>query len=248
MFTLSNARNFAVQFSIASAAMLASVVFASAQVCNPTPPSPYTATAETVVCSNGTYNGKIGALEAAGLGSPTTPPLSADQTLYSNSNVTVNAGSVINAGTSSAISLYNTATINIYGTVQNSAVNASTGAYNTGGNTVEVNAGSLIHVFSGGKITADGSQGSAEAINFQGYAAQSNIYGRNTLIIDADGVVQSTANAKALWNQNGAALTIDNSGILASQNRNENNQIVVLGGNNTGGVNFYNRQGAATYG
>ena len=43
-------------------------------------------------------------------------------------------------------------------------------------------------------------------------------------------------------------LTVDNSGILASKNMNANNQETVVGGNNTGGVDFYNRQGAATYG
>lgn len=143
--------------------------------------------------------------------------------------------------------LYNTATINIYGTVQNSSSSA-TGSHNTGGNTVEANAGTLIHVYSGGNIIANNSQGSAEAVNFQGNQTASNTYGRNTLIIDAGGVVKSTNASLAIWNQNGSVLTVDNSGILASKNMNANNQETVVGGNNTGGVDFYNRQGAATYG
>lgn len=84
--------------------MFGGIDAALAQVCSPNPPSPYTATATTVTCTSGTYSGKIGAPEGAGLQSA-APPLSATQTLYSNSNVTINAGSIIDAGNSSAISL-----------------------------------------------------------------------------------------------------------------------------------------------
>ena len=86
--------------------------------CDTNAPNPYT-------------NGKIGAPEGSSASAS-----GVNNGNYNNNTVTINAGSTINPGNSSAISLYNNATIYVYGTVQNAATNA-TGSYGTGGNTIE---------------------------------------------------------------------------------------------------------------
>jgi hypothetical protein len=194
----------------------------STYTCDTNAPNPYT-------------TGKLGAPEGA---SASASGVSNGN--YNSNTVNILAGSTINPGNSSAISLYNNATINVYGLVQNAATNA-TGSYGTGGNTIEFNNNSTLRVYSGGTVYSQGTQGSAEAVNPQGNS------GRNTITVDAGGVIK-TDNAAAIWNQSGAGLTINNSGIIQSRNNLPNNTNAVIGGNTAGGVNFYNFQGASTYG
>ena len=211
---------------------------ALAQVCSPNPPSPYSSTGTSVTCSSGTYNGKIGAPEGAGLQSPSSPPLSATQTLYTDSTVTINAGSIINAGNSSAISLYDNAIINVYGTVQNSSTNAA-GSFGTGGNTIEFKNNGVLTVGVNGLVRATGTQTSGEAVNVQGTGNTITNYG----------VIESTRNnVAAIWSQNAGTLSIDNYGIIASGNRNADNNNTVIGGNTGAGISFTNRTGATVYG
>lgn len=241
MFSFTKFRRLVFQFCIATTAILNSIVFTSAQVCNPNPPSPYTTTPTDVTCSSGTYNGKIGAPEGAGL-QPTASPSPALKALYSNSNVTIQSGSVIDAGNSSAISLYDNALINVYGTVQNTST-GGTGSYGTGANTVEFNSGGTLNVYLGGSIIAKGtgaSANNAEAVNVQGTSGTNNI--------NNWGTIGTNNNAtKAIWNQAGSKLIIDNYGTIYSGNQNVNNTNGVIGGSN-GGVTITNENGASIYG
>ena len=150
----------------------------------------------------------------------------------------------ISAGNNSAISLTgsatNASTINVYGTVTNNSSSGS-GGYGTGGNTIEFNTNTTLNVYNGGIVRATGSQSSAEAVNPQGST------GTNQINVLAGGLIETTQNSVAIWNQNGAKLIIDNSGIIASKNKTDpNNTNTVIGGKTSGGVDFYNRQGAST--
>lgn len=103
-----------------------------------------------------------------------------------NQTVDVQNGSEISTGNDNAISLRDNANITVRngGTVRNAAVNV-TGQFGTGGNTIEFRNNGTLTVEQGGQVLAQGTQGSAEAVNFQGTG--------NTIInngtIDADRAV-----------------------------------------------------------
>lgn len=145
--------------------------------------------------------------------------------------VNVLTSSEISAGNDNAISMHNNAIINIAGgaTVRNNATNA-TGQYNTGGNTIEIAHGGVLTIAQGGRLLAEGTQGSAEAVNFQGAG--------NT--ITNSGLIKAT-NSVAIWSQNGSGLnTIINTetGVIEAGNGTTS---TVIGGSGNGALDFTNR-------
>ncbi len=105
--------------------------------------------------------------------------------------VIVDAGAVLNTINDSAISLGSNATINISGSVTNTATN-NVGDYRTGSNTIEVRSNSVINVLNGGEVVALGTQTNAEAINVHGFG--------NTITIQDGALVEGTHSA-AIWFQ-----------------------------------------------
>ena len=192
----------------------------STYTCDTNSPNPYT-------------TGKIGAPEGAN-----ATASGVNNGNYNNNTVTINAGSEINPGNSSAISLYDNAIINVYGTVKNASTNA-TGSYGTGGNTIEFRNNGTLFVDVNALVQATGTQTSGEAVNVQGTGNTITNYG----------VIESTRNnVAAIWSQNAGTLTIDNYGTIASGNRNAGNTNTVIGGNTGAGINFTNQNGASVYG
>lgn len=106
-----------------------------------------------------------------------------------STTVTVDAGTVLNGGNASAISLNNGNTITVNGTVENSARQGAGGKLNAGANTIEVVSDSTITVNAGGEVQARGASNNAEAINVMGFG--------NTII--NHGLIQSSGNSAALW-------------------------------------------------
>ncbi|MBV8042604.1 autotransporter outer membrane beta-barrel domain-containing protein [Pluralibacter sp.] len=107
----------------------------------------------------------------------------------SNTTITVEAGVVLDGGNAPAISLNDSNTITVNGTVQNSAPSSSSGLLNAGANTIEVISNSNITIEQGGKVLANGTSGNAEAINVMGFG--------NT--ITNRGTIQSSGSSAALW-------------------------------------------------
>lgn len=103
--------------------------------------------------------------------------------------ITVDAGVVLDGGNAPAISLNDSNTITINGTVQNSATPSAGGLLNAGANTIEVISNSNITIEQGGKVLANGTSGNAEAINVMGFG--------NT--ITNRGIIQSSGSSAALW-------------------------------------------------
>lgn len=141
--------------------------------------------------------------------------------------VDVQAGAKLVVGDSSAISLRNNA--NVYvgtGATVSAAAVRTAGLYGTGGNTIEMRNGGTLTVDVGGEVLALGTQGSAEAINFQGTG--------NTII--NSGTIRANS-AVAIWSQNTAGLnTIVNTetGIIQAPG-------TVIGGSGNGALDFTNR-------
>ncbi|MDC9837861.1 autotransporter outer membrane beta-barrel domain-containing protein [Rhizobium binxianense] len=148
-------------------------------------------------------------------------------------NITVNVGTgaQVAVGDLNAISLRNNAVITIAGGGLVSATAVSTtGNFNTGGNAIEVNNNGTVTIEQGGQLLALGSQGSAEAVNFQGTG---NVL-TNSGLIDA-------SNAVAIWSQNTSGLnTVINNetGIIEARNGTTS---TVIGGSGAGALDFTNK-------
>ncbi|RXT17802.1 hypothetical protein B5P46_28575 [Rhizobium leguminosarum] len=148
-------------------------------------------------------------------------------------NITVNVGtgSQVAVGDLNAISLRNGAVITIAGGGLVSATAVSTiGNFNTGGNAIEVNNNGTVTIEQGGQLLALGTQGSAEAVNFQGTG---NVL-TNSGLIDAN-------NAVAIWSQNTSGLnTVINNetGIIEAGNGTTS---TVIGGSGAGALDFTNK-------
>lgn len=169
------------------------------------------------IVSGGTYTDRVG-----------TGRTDNDKTL------TVQSGGTISAGDKNAVSLGDNATITVGGTIENNAYR-NNGLFSTGGNTVEVGSFSNITVENGGLIHSTGTQGQSEAINVHGYG--------NTITINQGGVVKADHNA-AIWFQDQATSktqknVVDNSGLIERVGGGA--VMGAQGGNNAGGIIFYNR-------
>ena len=148
-----------------------------------------------------------------------------------NRTVDVLSGSEISTGNDNAVSLRDNANITVRngGTIRNQAVNAP-GQFSTGGNTIEFRNNGTLTVEQGGQVLARGTQGNAEAVNFQGIG--NTIV--NSGIIDADRSV-------AIWSQNTSGLnTVINNetGIIEAGNGTTS---TVIGGSGNGALDFTNR-------
>lgn len=98
-----------------------------------------------------------------------------------NRTVNVGAGSQIAVGNANAISLRDGAIITVAnGGVVSGRATTTSGNYGTGGNTIEFRNNGNLTIDQGGQVLALGTQGSAEAINFQGTG---NTITNNGLII-----------------------------------------------------------------
>ncbi|MGC1330633.1 autotransporter domain-containing protein [Pseudomonas sp.] len=144
-----------------------------------------------------------------------------------NRAVILAAGSQIAVGNSNAIALRDNAVITLGSNaiVSAKATNA-VGAFTTGGDTIDTRNNGTITVAAGAQILALGTQGSAEAINFQGPG--------NTLI--NNGTVRAL-NAVAIWSQNTSGLnTIVNNvtGVIQAPG-------TVIGGSGNGALDFTNK-------
>ncbi|WP_197412044.1 autotransporter-associated beta strand repeat-containing protein, partial [Sphingopyxis sp. H005] len=148
-----------------------------------------------------------------------------------NRTVEVSGGSEISTGNDNAISLRDNANITIQSgaTVRNAAT-TSNGQFGTGGNTIEIRNNGTITIAPTGQLLATGTQGQAEAVNFQG--AGNTIINNGT--IDADRAV-------AIWSQNTSGLNtvINNAtGVIEAGNGTTS---TVIGGSGNGALDFTNR-------
>ena len=141
--------------------------------------------------------------------------------------VDVQAGASVAVGDSNAISLRDGANILVGTGSTVSATAVSTGGlFNTGGNTIEMRSNGALTVDAGGQVLALGSQGSAEAINFQGAGN----------VITNNGTIRAV-NSVAIWSQNTSGLnTVINTetGIIQAPG-------TVIGGSGNGALDFSNR-------
>lgn len=174
------------------------VTTASSTVCSPTAPDPWASTVGT-----------------------------GNNAAEDNRSVDIQAGASIVVGNANAISLRDNAVISVGSGSTVSATATSTGGlFGTGGNTVETRTNGQITVAQGGQILAQGTQGSAEAINFQGAG--------NT--VTNSGIIRAT-NSVAIWSQNTSGLnTIINTetGVIQAPG-------TVIGGSGNGALDFTNR-------
>lgn len=148
-----------------------------------------------------------------------------------NRTVNVLTGSQISTGNDNAISLRDAATITINsGATVTNAATTSNGQFGTGGNTIEIRNNGTITIQQGGQLLATGTQGQAEAINFQGTG---NVVTNNGTI--------DARNAVAIWSQNVSGLnTVINNetGVISARN---NTTSQVIGGSGNGALDFTNR-------
>lgn len=168
----------------------------------------------------------------SGTPNPWTTPVGEGNTAPGdNRTVEVQGGSEISTGDSHGVSLRDNADITIRtgGTIRNAATTAG-GQFGTGGNTIEIRNNGTVTIEQGGQLLATGTQGQAEAVNFQGTG--------NTVInngtIDADRSV-------AIWSQNlsGLNTVINNeTGVIESF---EGATSTVIGGSGNGALDFTNR-------
>lgn len=147
-----------------------------------------------------------------------------------NRTVTVQNGSTIAVGDTSAIAVRDNANITVQsgGTVSANAVSTS-GFYGTGGNAIDFRNNSTLTVEQGGQVLANGTQLSGEAVNPEGTG--------NTII--NNGLIKS-AHGAAIWFQNtsGGNTVINNAtGTIQTDVTNGN----VMGASGNGSVDFTNR-------
>ena len=90
--------------------------------------------------------------------------------LDANRTVIINTGATINTTNTNAISIGDGATVNISGSVQNTAnTGGGNGLFNTGNNTIEFNSNGKLTIATGGSIVKTGSSTNSEAINLTGF-------------------------------------------------------------------------------
>ncbi len=167
-------------------------------VCDATPPTPWTSTLGT-----------------------------GNNAAEDNRSVQLQPGATVAVGNANAISLRDNATVSIgAGSTVSATATSVAGLFNTGGNTVEVRSNGIINVAAGGQILAQGTQGSAEAINFQGAGN----------VVTNSGTIRAS-NSVAIWSQNTSGLnTVINTetGIIQAPG-------TVIGGSGNGALDFTNR-------
>ncbi|MCP1171756.1 autotransporter outer membrane beta-barrel domain-containing protein [Ralstonia chuxiongensis] len=147
-----------------------------------------------------------------------------------NRTVTVQNGSTLAVGDTSAIAVRDNANITVQtgGTVSANAVSNS-GFYGTGGNAIDFRNNSTLTVQQGAQVLANGTQLSGEAVNPEGTG--------NTIV--NDGLIKS-AHGAAIWFQNtsGGNTVINNAtGTIQTDVANGN----VMGASGNGSVDFTNR-------
>ena len=147
-----------------------------------------------------------------------------------NRVVTVQNGSTLAVGDTSAIAVRDNANITVQtgGTVSANAVSTS-GFYGTGGNAIDFRNNSTLTVEQGGQVLANGTQLSGEAVNPEGTG--------NTIV--NNGLIKS-AHGAAIWFQNttGGNTVVNNAtGTIQTDVANGN----VMGASGNGSVDFTNR-------
>lgn len=147
-----------------------------------------------------------------------------------NRTVTVQNGSTLAVGDTSAIAVRDNANITVQtgGSVSANAVSNS-GFYGTGGNAIDFRNNSTLTVQQGAQVLANGTQLSGEAVNPEGTG--------NTIV--NDGLIKS-AHGAAIWFQNtsGGNTVINNAtGTIQTDVANGN----VMGASGNGSVDFTNR-------
>lgn len=147
-----------------------------------------------------------------------------------NRTVTVQNGSTLAVGDTSAIAVRDNANITVQagGTVSANAVSTS-GFYGTGGNAIDFRNNSTLTVEQGGQVLANGTQLSGEAVNPEGTG--------NTIV--NNGLIKS-AHGAAIWFQNttGGNTVVNNAtGTIQTDVANGN----VMGASGNGSVDFTNR-------
>ncbi len=144
-----------------------------------------------------------------------------------NRTITLQPGATVDVGNANAISVRDGATISLgAGSTVSATATTVAGLFNTGGNTVELRSNGTINVDAGGQVLAQGTQGSAEAINFQGAGN----------VVTNSGTIRAL-NSVAIWSQNTSGLnTVVNTetGIIQAPG-------TVIGGSGNGALDFTNR-------
>jgi outer membrane autotransporter protein len=177
-----------------------------------------TTTGQTTVCDATTPN-------------PTTTTVGTGNfAAEDNRIITVQTGSTLGVGDTSAIAVRDNANITVQtgGTVSANAISTS-GFYGTGGNAIDFRNNSTLTVQQGAQVLANGTQLSGEAVNPEGTG--------NTII--NDGLIKS-AHGAAIWFQNtsGGNTVVNNAtGIIQTDVAGGN----VLGASGNGSVDFTNR-------
>ncbi|HWV06571.1 autotransporter outer membrane beta-barrel domain-containing protein [Ralstonia sp.] len=177
-----------------------------------------TTTGQTTVCDTAAPN-------------PTTSTVgTGNVAAEDNRTVTVQNGSTLAVGDTSAIAVRDNANITVQtgGTVSANAVSNS-GFYGTGGNAIDFRNNSTLTVQQGAQVLANGTQLSGEAVNPEGTG--------NTIV--NDGLIKS-AHGAAIWFQNtsGGNTVINNAtGTIQTDVANGN----VMGASGNGSVDFTNR-------
>ncbi|MFT0735861.1 autotransporter outer membrane beta-barrel domain-containing protein [Ralstonia wenshanensis] len=177
-----------------------------------------TTTGQTTVCDTAAPN-------------PATPTVgTGNVAAEDNRTVTVQNGSTLAVGDTSAIAVRDNANITVQagGTVSANAVSTS-GFYGTGGNAIDFRNNSTLTVEQGGQVLANGTQLSGEAVNPEGTG--------NTIV--NNGLIKS-AHGAAIWFQNttGGNTVVNNAtGTIQTDVANGN----VMGASGNGSVDFTNR-------
>ncbi|CAJ0865501.1 hypothetical protein R20233_01235 [Ralstonia sp. LMG 32965] len=177
-----------------------------------------TTTGQTTVCDSAAPN-------------PTTSTIGAGNVAAEdNRAVTVQTGSTVAVGDTSAIAVRDNANITVQSgaTVSANAVSTS-GFYGTGGNAIDFRNNSTLTVQQGGQVLANGTQLSGEAVNPEGTG--------NTIV--NNGLIKS-AHGAAIWFQNttGGNTVVNNAtGTIQTDVANGN----VMGASGNGSVDFTNR-------
>ena len=177
-----------------------------------------TTTGQTTVCDTAAPN-------------PTTSTVgTGNVAAEDNRTVTVQNGSTLAVGDTSAIAVRDNANITVQtgGTVSANAVSSS-GFYGTGGNAIDFRNNSTLTVEQGGQVLANGTQLSGEAVNPEGTG--------NTIV--NNGLIKS-AHGAAIWFQNttGGNTVVNNAtGTIQTDVANGN----VMGASGNGSVDFTNR-------
>ena len=149
-----------------------------------------------------------------------------------NISVIVNADAQVSTGDHTAISIGDHSSIVIHdnATVENLALNGSTGPYGTGANTIEMGSNNTLTIAQGAKVLSSGSSSTAEAIN---------PIGSGNVIVN-NGEIRSSAGGGAFWFEaNSGHNTVVNgaTGIIAFTGGSDN----IMGVSGTMAIDFTNK-------